>query len=511
MTGEWQYYVAAFNTKGESPSGIVKANVAGSQSCLKLATPVLTLKKGKLTFPQKVDQAYCYVAINAGNWTRVPSLANAFIFPDKSGDFDVSAWINQLPPGDAKLGLDCWGWASGALQYLGKVEQTFQKDQQGPVQVAVDKVKFTGELDKLPVSKPLKVDDKLWLAPPINLNVTWDAKTCTNHMPIGLALLGGAITCQEAVKHSYAVLVWNWQVGFCGLGAGCVNVGTPDGYRLYREGFPVASLFKETKEKDFTVAMFPYPAPPWAPPPNMNLIQKINYELDQSRCYTVRAYKNTEQGILESEDSPKLCLGDVQTSKSITLKPSASLRRFRYHYDNTCTNDNPADMPINKIPGAVAAGYLHYSGECITLNEYLRGAVWFDLSSVPVPIMYATLKYKFVDGQDTSTGWADGSSKISCAAYLMLGTEDWRGDPYGDKPKSIPAEDYASIGYGGQVEPGHPFWVDVTTPVSEWLSGQRPNYGFVVRGYDEILNWSETSKCLSAYDDFELKIERYGQ
>ena len=509
-SGEWQYFITAFSTKGESPSGIVKVVLSGPVLCAKLLEPTLTLNKGKLTFTQKIDKAYCYVAINGGKWTRVPPAPSAFIFPDKNGAFDVSPWINQLPPGDVTLEIECWGWQADALVYLGKTVQTFKSNQKGPVQVAVDKLKFTGELDNLPILKPLTgSNQKIWLAPPTDLKVTGNGKVCTDHMPGPLVVFGGAVICQEAIKDNYAILVWNWQPGFCPLGEGCVLAGKPDGYRVYRESFPAGYLFKQVQGDQLTVAMFPWPAPPWALPANATPIQKIKYQLETTRCYMVRAYKKTAEGIIESEDSKKLCLGDVKMSKFTQLKPSDSLSRFRRKYEN-CDTDFGLAPSANFIPGLVRAGYEHSTAHCDYWNVVHRGAVWFDLSGVPVPIVSAALKYKFAGGIDNLAG-SSPYGNISCADYLMLGKEDWRGDPYGDKAITIPAQDYVSMSYGGLVKPGDGFYTDVTAAVNEWLLGTRPNYGFVMRGFVENVGWKDGDRCASVYDDFELVIQHYGQ
>ncbi|MBI5650074.1 MAG: LysM peptidoglycan-binding domain-containing protein [Chloroflexi bacterium] len=514
MIGEWYYYIAAFNAKGEAPSGIAHANLGQSNVlCAKLLEPTLVLSKGKLTFTQKIDKAYCYVAINSGKWTRIPSAPNAFIFPDKTGAFDVSPWLNQFPPGDVTLEIECWGWQGNVLVHLGKTKQAFKSNQKVDVLIAVDKLKFTGGVDpsNLPIFKPLDGSaQKIWLAPPTDLKVTGNGKVCTDHLPGPIAALGGAIICQEAIKDGYAILVWNWQPTFCPLGAGCILPGNPDGYRVYREGFPTEYVFKEIKGDKTTVAMFPMPPQPWALPPNAPIILKIKHELDTTLCYTVRAYKKIEQGIIESDDSNKLCLGKTQLSKTTQLKPTASLTRFRRTYEDCDLNYGTAPH-YNSPPGPVVAGYQHSTANCDWWNVAHRGAVWFDVSNVPVPIAHARLKYKFVEGLDYLPANATGQT-ISCAAALMLGKEDWRGNPYGDKPITIPATDYLKLNPFDLVSPGHQFEIDVTTAVNEWLDHTRPNFGFVLRGPNEDTTGNHgNDDCASVYGDFELVIQHYGQ
>ena len=492
-SGEWYYYVAAFNTKGESPSNQVKVKIVGP-ACDAAAPKGPQLGKGKLSVSEKVDKVYCYLSINGASWNRIPPAPNTFITPDKNGEFDVSPYLNALPPGLVTIELECWAWKGDTLVYLGKTKQTINGDQEGPVVLPGDKFKLAGVMAVKAMGGGYPPSN-YWLNSPFNFASTGDPKKCAEHLPGLLVILLGPL-CQEAIKDGYAVLVWQWAEGFCGI-PDCVNVGEPDGYRIYR----MNSLVKEVDSSELTVVMFPWPSSQY------------------TNCYRVRAFKKTLEGVIESEDSNYFCLKEKGGSTGVkitTIKPGDSMWRSASVY----VQDNwqcGTKAPPPEGPGPIAAGYRwEFMTNCFDYYDTVyRGAVWFDVAGIPPPIVEARLNYNttHIYCPPVYGGPENVSKNVDMGTNLMLGTADWKGNPWGNQflPMVIPAEDYLQMGPA----PNWSYSVDVTSLVKEWMQGTRPNYGFVFRGNDESfptdegVNIGGEYACYSKYGNFTLAVTHF--
>jgi LysM repeat protein len=80
LYGPLAYYVASFNTAGESPSQYVQAEITNA-ACLISPWQMIQLNQAKIVVQQPVDMVYCYLSPNNEPWTRVPPVPNTFIFP----------------------------------------------------------------------------------------------------------------------------------------------------------------------------------------------------------------------------------------------------------------------------------------------------------------------------------------------------------------------------------------------------------------------------------------------
>lgn len=121
-----------------------------------------------------------------------------------------------------------------------------------------------------------------------------------------------------------------------------------------------------------------------------------------------------------------------------------------------------------------------------------------DLSRVP----NTTVDRAVLSFQEQPYKWTDddGNSKYvnSCVVTLGRATVDWAIRP--DTNALFPNE---------VVENKIPFgsheW-DVTTVVGQWVSGELPAYGFVLRGHFEDLEATNSASCLSIILDMKLDV-----
>jgi hypothetical protein len=286
-----------------------------------------------------------------------------------------------------------------------------------------------------------------------------------------------------------------WEQGGCWPGADCTE--DVAGYNVYELTPQGEVLRKSTEHKDQKAAVFAPPSWPEA--------------AGSEHCFVVRGY--TELGF-ESPPSNIGCytFGQLGANK-LQLYPESILWRFNRAYEDCSGNyGTGAYYPAAENPpyGAIVAGYEHSTAHCDFWNIAYRGGVWFDVSQIPGSIAYARLSYDWVGGIYSPAGDVATNEQISCASNLMLGTQDWRGDPYGDQPITIPAADYTPLAGGSPISGGYS--IDVTSAVKAWLDGSSPNYGFVLRGPQENTSGDHgNSRCASLYGNFMLEVSYFGQ
>ena len=120
--GHVQFFAAAYNTAGESPSAPAAVNVTASQCNPIQSNPGgLRYQNGFLSIPNNVQLAYFYASVNGGAWQRSPAV-HTFINPT-TGPVDLRPELNQMLGADAsgELDLDVWGWSGETLVHLGQL------------------------------------------------------------------------------------------------------------------------------------------------------------------------------------------------------------------------------------------------------------------------------------------------------------------------------------------------------------------------------------------------------
>lgn len=475
LYGDLSYYVAAYNPAGQSPSNPVSL-VIQDPTCLTPEWSALSLQDATLTPNQPVDKLYCYVSFNGSPWTRLPAVQNTFLTPT-NGVFDLSPYLKNLPlaPNGAQMDLECWGWQGGSLQLLGKFSQKLPPQLGQPVQINLGNVNFK----TLPQMTPLSGS---WPDGPVptpeDLRLTGDPTTCLQH---GVILL----FCNAVIENKYAVFVWT--PVSCWPGTGCNNnIG---GYNLYEvQPDKTLVLRKKVNNPDQTTAAIPPPAWPDT--------------AGTQHCFVVTSF--TSDTGEESPPSNTTCFEFANLGiQTTSLSPTDMLWRYQTNYKGCDWKAavGPSVSPDANLPNTIVVGYEHGSPACDIWNAIFRGAVRFDPSQIPGKVASARLRFDYVSSDYyTSADMATNEIK-SCAAYLMLATDDWRGNPYGDKAMTIPAKDYMSLGSGSP---------DVTPVVKEWLQGTTPNYGFVLRGSQENLTDDHgQNACTTVYNNLRLEVSYY--
>ncbi len=124
LAGKYQYYAAAFNSAGETPSNFVSAEVGGA--CGQASTDFTRGNPALTAVLQYVDRYYLYVTFDNQHWQKVPAPPQRFLTPGQYPD--LGSALSPLIP--AKAGAvtvrgEAWGWQSGVLKKLGDFEQTF--------------------------------------------------------------------------------------------------------------------------------------------------------------------------------------------------------------------------------------------------------------------------------------------------------------------------------------------------------------------------------------------------
>lgn len=172
------------------------------------------------------------------------------------------------------------------------------------------------------------------------------------------------------------------------------------------------------------------------------------------------------------------------------------------------------DSRLEKKADEIVVGYdRHHSTDPFrNLQEYYRGAVRFDLSSIvnePSKVIdQATLSYgirksyvRNVEGESEQF-----PNRISCALSLLLATEDWR--------KKITGQGYAVEYFEGDFflrlpeapNAGTGFKIDLTKVVRTWVAKPDENFGLVFRGITEEVTGPQNSACATRYGNFALEV-----
>jgi hypothetical protein len=213
VAGAVSYYVAAFNSQGESESNLVLVNIdpAGcpdDESEITASSIDLTLQ---IPDPN-VEKVYCYQSPDGVNWSRWPQLG--FLMPDEAGvlpEGPLELQRNQTLDGNLaslaqKLFMECWGWQGGELIPLGN----FSAEDLSPLQtgkqtivgeglaaeVALKPVNLMGLGDLFPIGEgiadiqmnPLNFSGQKLKAtspeiPRVILSVTTDREECGKWLP----------------------------------------------------------------------------------------------------------------------------------------------------------------------------------------------------------------------------------------------------------------------------------------------------------------------------------------
>jgi LysM repeat protein len=259
--GKLQYYVSAFNDAGETPGNYAVAKIE-DVACAKDEQKTLGIENAELSPSQPMDKVYCYASLGGGPWSRLPFSPDTFIFPNPSGKFDLSSYLNVIttppPLTDTELALECWGWRGGALQGLGMAKQMIGPGGVGnPLQLNGGNFVLNGQLIKQPIGgfnfplpAPIPFGGGGVISPPTKLHLAKSIEECQSHSA------SGSNGCQGF--DPARVLVWDWNNSTCsqnGEGedpADCPYIKDVTGFRFYHVTGKLLYESQDTLGKNFT-------------------------------------------------------------------------------------------------------------------------------------------------------------------------------------------------------------------------------------------------------------------
>jgi LysM repeat protein len=284
--GSTQYYVAAFNATGESPSDIVIAHIT-DVNCAKNDTPKSKFKEPALVINEPVEDLYCYTSLDDLPWKRLPSDPNLFLNSPNT-KFDLSQHLGEFtsPQVDVTLEMECWGWKGGALKSLGKGIQIIKAKQTGAFTLKGLAFTFNANLDVAPLTMPqlaIQLAQPLAATPPKQIIPA----------PFG-------VSAESDKPNNQNIVLWNWtQVSCFPPAAGqpaqeCPYVNDIEGFKIYGEQ---GGLIKTLNGAQLTSSVV---------------------GIVSGKCFTLTAFK----GVLESKKSKAGCVDadlkpQTETNKNI--------------------------------------------------------------------------------------------------------------------------------------------------------------------------------------------------
>ncbi|MBI5347823.1 MAG: LysM peptidoglycan-binding domain-containing protein, partial [Chloroflexi bacterium] len=306
--GSTQYYVAAFNSGGESPSDMVIANIADTK-CANPEPAKSKFKEPTLVINEHVEELYCYTSLDDLPWKRLPNDPNLFLSSPNT-KFDLSQHLGEFtsPPADVTLEMECWGWKGGALKSLGKGIQIIKAKQTGAITLKGLAFTFNANLIVAPPSMPL-------LTIPLATQLAATPSKQVIPAPFG-------VSAESDQPNNQNVVLWNWNQVSCFPPAAdqpaqeCPYVNDIEGFKIYNnEGALVKNL------------------------QGAQLMSSV-VGIGSGKCYVVTAFK----GSLESKKSKSGCVvSDVkpQTETNKNIATPFNLRETKNAAECVTATDDP--------------------------------------------------------------------------------------------------------------------------------------------------------------------------
>lgn len=516
LYGNFEYYVSAFNTAGESPSNIVSVNISGA-TCPVAKWSSLHIENARLTTLQPADKSYCYVSGNGGPWSRIPSTPNTYLFPEDGG-FELSQRLNSLGSEveslSPSLEMECWGWQGDTLTFLGRGSQSYDVSVQpeAKLQLAGDGFLLTGTLVTELERPYFRTLPSPIIPAPIDFHATQDPEECGKHSGIPI---WGALLCAALIEENEELaFVWNWPGQSCAPGQDCNYVNQVDGYRVYgfgslSNGTEYVVLMETVSGQSKTTAGFGYDQFFSQP----DSFEEVNLPI----CYYVTAFLDGN----ESAPSETICpdvpqevnffpttTPVVPASQTLVI-PADNLSTWKgAHYDLNANTLCPLKhhngiwgaLDATLPAGTVSVGYLHDRTIGLACDKlisvFLRGQIG-NFSLVPLQgktIEQATLSYSLLNTVFGDINEETFDQSQSCATALML-YEVAAGDEWlGVVP---PLQALSSA-------PDPVMNIDVTQIVTEYAIADKV-VQFLLTGSGEGLP-SDDNLCISNYGNFELTV-----
>jgi hypothetical protein len=482
--GPRMYYAAAFNAAGESDSA--PAGVTVSDPDCEPADPVAARLSGLILTPtETLDRAYCYLSIDGGAWTRLPTGDGTFVYP-LDGVFDFSPFVGPLPASGVTLRTQCWGWRGGTLVELGEAGGP-RLNPGGMLALHGPAFEIGGLLD---ISDPF---GGVWetrdpsggtgpIMAPFNLGSTASLAECISHFPGGASGFLGPLLCGPAITHGNLILVWDW-VPTCvfpveGSKYACSDYLTEiDGFHIYA-ALPgkAAALAATVHSRDQRVYMFD------------------GGRFSPGTRFSVRAYALA----LESPDSNSFVLGGTTPgTETVVLRPVLLLTSEQFAFDDDCDVDESPGLgsaaAFSDGVNMVVGQDYRYPASCVNwVDHRFFGRVSFDLAPVAGPVASASLSFK--QGFSVSSQYL---TIVPCLDQLGAVTSLAGSAPSGWDPfRKLPTTGISGTSHS----------VDATGLVRDWQLGD-PNLGFVLTpSIDATRGDPYTQECWTTLSDFSLSV-----
>lgn len=242
-TGSYIYYVASFNSAGETMGDLVRLDVT-EEGCDAHKRTSSKWSQADFTVPGNITDFYCYVSMLGSPWTRIPLGPTEFMNPDEGGLIEARSHMPTpvfYEDEPYRFGLDCWGWSGDTLIDLGTAEGEFTDNgsSQWATTLSNENFSFIGVYNADPTglnAEPPPPPEEWYVPEPTNVEVIAVQAACEDTIENKVSGKSESL-CGSLMKNN-VLITWDWN--------GKVNtfpapgetapptIETPDRYILYR-------------------------------------------------------------------------------------------------------------------------------------------------------------------------------------------------------------------------------------------------------------------------------------
>lgn len=472
--GKYVYMVSAVNAAGNSMSNMATVQ-SMENACLLPSQITLGIIGATITPTKSVTKMYCYLSVNGGSWSRIPTEMNSFIYGNKQS-FDFSPYLGNLmnnpPAGGVQISLDCWGWDGGTLVHLGKLEK---KIEPGDVVINGEYLEMFGQAGQQQWMDGSIPTDQI--APPYKFKFVTDTTECGNLKSF----------CQKMAGTGSLIVKWDWvphPTCFCkSSDFDCFK--KCKGYTIEDiEGFNIYYAYKGSDPVPTSVQL--------NPSMRIGFVKPIPPKTAEKPGFFVKAFK----GVLESEASN---IAPLNNNPYQTIELPGNGFQFKWETINESQCPDKVVGPTKKYISQPKEGYYFFTGKKLLHElspcEYrskviYRTKMMFDLSNFSGVIIKAILEWG-----DRVISYSYDPFDENYHDYGVV-AENWC---YNHLVLSDTSVELASDSYLG------PTIVDMTIPVSD--AKKLGESVFTVTFSEQDKFYPATMGCIIGSEDFKLKVQ----